>query len=268
MNKNLYQKELKRNRKNLITWTAIIVGFTLMVLSMFPYMEEMGSNMTQLLDKMPEEIKNAMGMDKDTWSSILGFYSTYYGIYIVVLISIYTTSTATGIVSKEEKDKTSEFLLSKPITRSNLFLTKMASLFTLVFIVYVVQLLVAAAGAQIFKTSPMNWNAFWIMHINGLFLILLFTSVGVLLSMFVQPKKNFMGIVVGLTFGSYFINALAKATPAANWIGYITPFNYFNFNVHSPDLAVNYLAAIVTVAISMLLLFVAKRKFETKDIAC
>lgn len=266
MNKNLYQKELKRNRKNLITWTAIIIGFTLMVLSIFPYMQEMGASMTQLMDKMPAELKNAMGMDENSWKSILGFYSTYYGIYIVVLISIYTTSTGTGIVSKEEKDRTSEFLFTKPITRKELFITKMGSLFTLVAITYLAQLIIAVIGIQLFKTNELNWNAFWMIHINGLFLILFFTSIGVLLSMFVQPKKNFMGIVVGITFGSYFINAIAKSTPTTSWLGYFTPFNYFDLNANSPDLGINYLAGTVIVATSIALLYFAKRKFESKDI--
>ncbi len=101
MNKNLFFKELKRNRKNFLIWTAIIIGFTLMVLAIFPSMQEMGKEMESLMSSLPPEIMKAMGMDANTWSNILGFYSTYFGIYIVVLMSIYTTSKATGIVSKE-----------------------------------------------------------------------------------------------------------------------------------------------------------------------
>jgi ABC-2 type transport system permease protein len=76
MNTNLYTKALKRNRKNLITWSLIVVGFTLMILAIFPSMAEMGEDIAKMTDKLPEEITKAMGMDAQTWTSSIGFYST------------------------------------------------------------------------------------------------------------------------------------------------------------------------------------------------
>jgi hypothetical protein len=73
MNKNLYLKELKRNRKNLAIWSTIVVGFTLMVTAIFPYMADMGDNITVLMNSIPEELGKALGMDEETWSSITWF---------------------------------------------------------------------------------------------------------------------------------------------------------------------------------------------------
>jgi hypothetical protein len=39
----------------------------------FPFTQEVGENMAELMDKMPVELIKAMGMDSETWSSILGF---------------------------------------------------------------------------------------------------------------------------------------------------------------------------------------------------
>lgn len=267
MNWNLYRKELKRNRKNLIIWSAIVIGFTLMVTSIFPFMQDMGEDMAALMEKMPAELSKAMGMDAETWSSILGFYSTYYGIYIIVLVSIYTTSTGATIVSKEEKDQTSEFLMTKPISRLDIFKTKMLALFTLSMIIYLVQAIVAFISISIFKGAEVSWEAFITMHLGGLFLMLFFTCTGVILSMYVTPKKNFMGIVVGITFGSYFLNAIGQAADAVNWISYISPFHYMSFQVNDPDYGVNYLSAFVLLAIGGALLYFSFQKYKKKDIA-
>jgi len=266
MNKNLFLKELQRNKKNLMIWSGIVIGLTLMVLAIFPSMADMGEDMAQLMAKMPAELSKAMGMDENTWSSILGFYSTYYGIYIIVLVSIYTTSTGATILSKEEKDRTSEFLMTKPISRLAIFKSKMASLLILSLLIYGIQTISAIIGMSLFSSESVDWSIFTVMHASGLVLVLFFTTIGVLISMFVKPKKNFMGIVVGLTFGSYFINAIAKSTESTEWVGYFSPFHYLDFTISDPDYSFNFLSAIVMLAIGAGLLFFAYKTYLKKDI--
>lgn len=267
MNLNLYSKELKRNRKNLLIWTGIVVAFTFMVLSIFPYMQEMGADMTNLMDKMPAELRKAFGMDEQTWSHILGFYSTYYGIYIVVLISIYTTSTGATIISKEEKDRTSEFLMTRPITRKSVFTSKIAALFTLSIIIYLVQSIASIIGISLFSSGEVNWEIWGIMHIGGFILMLFFTSIGVILSMYIQPKKNFMGMVVGITFGTYFLNAIGQSADAVNWLSYISPFRYMSFTISDPDYQINYLAALFMLLLDIGVLLISFLQFKRKDFA-
>lgn len=266
MNTNLFTKELRRNRKNLSIWSAIVLGFTLMVTAIFPYMAEMGDSITVLMDSIPPELGKALGMDSETWSSILGFYSTYYGVYIIVLVSIFTASTGATIISKEEKDGTSEFLLTRPISRKTIVLTKIASLYTLTLIIFLIQVLVAFIAINAFAVQSVDWGVFAQMHLSGLILVLFFTAAGVLISMFVTPKKNFMGIVVGLTFGTYFLNALGKSADAVNWISYISPFRYLEIT-KDPTVEFNYLGAFVLVVLSTGMLLISNRVYGKKDIA-
>lgn len=267
MNLNLYKKELKRNRRNLLIWTSIVIGFTLMVLAIFPYMAEMGEGLVDLMDKIPAEIAKAMGMDADTWSSILGFYSTYYGVYIIVLVSIFTTSTATVILSKEERDRTAEFLLTRPISRKQIYLSKIASLFTLSIIVFAIQTIVAIIGIHLFGEADIDWSIFAKLQFGGFFLMLLFTVLGVIISMFVSPKKNLMGLVVGLTFGTYILNAVGKSTEATEWISYFSPFNYFDLSISNPDAGFSYLPAMIILLVGGALLVYGYIIYSKKDIA-
>ena len=85
--------------------------------------------------------------------------------------------------------------------------------------------------------------------------------------MFIQPKKNFMGMVVGIVFGSYFLNAIAKAADTVSWIGYISPFHYLDFTVSDPNYSVNYLTVGIMLLTSILLLLVSFKVYEKKDIS-
>lgn len=265
MNTNLYSKELKRNRKNLITWTLIVIGFTALLISIYPSMADMGEDLTQMMEKLPEELGKALGMDADTWTNVLGFYSTYYGIYIILLVGIFTMSTGATIISKEERDRTAEFLLTRPISRKSIFSSKILALLSLMLFIDVIQTVITVILLLIFGTN-VDWHAFSVMHIHGFGLILLFTCLGVLISFFFRPKKNFMGMVVGIIFGCYFINALSKSTDAVSWLGYISPFHYLEFTPLDPNYSVNWVAMAVITAISGVALVVAHRQFQLKDI--
>ena len=262
----LYLKELKRGRKTFFIWTAIVIAFTVMVLSIYPFMQGMGDDLTNMMRNIPDELRKAIGMDEQTWASILGFYSTYFGIYIVLLSGIYTMSTGATILSKEEKEKTAEFLLTRPISRSSVFSTKMMSLFTLTAAIIVLQTIVAAFSFSVASETSVNWENFATMHIHGAVLILFFTALGVLLSMFLNPKTNFMGLVFGIIFGSYFLNAMSKATEATEWMGYISPFNYVDFNVGDPNYGVNVWGAITLIILGTVCIIFARFKYEGRDI--
>jgi len=179
VNRNLYFKEIKRNRKSLIIWSIIIFWFTILVLSLFPYMKDLNKEMSVMMDKMPEALSKTLGLNSQTFNSILGMYNTYYGIYIIVLLSIYASSTGATIFSKEERNK---------------------------------------------------------------------------------------GIMVGLVFGSYFINTIAKVAETVNWLGYISPFHYLDFEVTSPTYSLNVLQLGVMLFICALLLIASCRIFNKKDI--
>jgi len=267
MNRNLYSKELKRNRTILAIWSAIVIGFTILVMSLFPYMKNMGDEMAIMMSRLPEGMTKAMGINAQTFNSILGMYNTYYGIYIIVLLSIYTSSTAATILSKEEKNKTAEFLLTKPISRKNIFNTKLLVLFTLTFSAFFVQTITAIIFTISFGEAQVKWSVFTTMHTHGLILILFFTCVGLSLSMLIKPKKNFMGMMVGIVFGSYFLNTIAKAADTVSWIGYISPFHYLDFAVSDPNYSINFTLVGIILFVSILLLIVSYKIYEKKDIS-
>jgi ABC-2 type transport system permease protein len=256
MNYALYTKELKRNRKNTAIWTAIVLGFTLLIQSIYPSFAEMGENMASLMSSMPEEFARAFGMDENTWNSINGFYSTYYGIYITLLMGIFTASTGATILGKEERDGTAEFLLTQPLSRGAVAGTKLAVLGSLFLLIYTIQTVVAILGMNLFGGN-FDWAPFIAMHVHGFFLVAFFTAVGVLMGSFLSVKVNFMGPVVGLIFGSYFLNAISQAAEGVEKLGYISPYHYLSLMLDQGELEINgpacagfAIAAIILVSIS------------------
>jgi len=245
----------------------IVVGLTLMVMAIFPYMGEMIASKADMMKSLPEGLTKAMSLDPDSWNTILGLCNVYFPIYIVVMMSIFAASTGASIVSNEEKNKTAEFLLTKPLSRKDIFISKMVSLFSLVLLIFIIQTLVAFIGIRSFGESTASSNLFFKMQFNGLMLMLFFTSICVLISMLMTAKSNFMGLVVGIVFGSYFIDAISKVTDKTNWLGYFSPYHYFGFQISNPDYGFDFVKMGLMVLVCFLLLYLSYFLYNKKDIS-
>ena len=75
-----------------------------------------------------------------------------------------------------------------------------------------------------------------------------------------------MGLVVGVIFGSYFLNAVSKSAESVEWLGYISPFHYLEFTPLASDYSVNWIGMVVMIALSGASLFWAIQIFKKKDI--
>lgn len=263
---NLYSKELKRSLRNLSIWTLVVVFLTLTTMAMYPYMKDMGDSMQGMMKMMPEAMLKAFGIDPQMWTSILGIYNSYYGFYLILLMGIYSGTNGANATSREQREKTAEFLLTKPITRSQIFWTKMANVLTMLILIFGIQTFSAYMGIITFGGEGVSWTTFAIMHFHGFVLIFFFTALGVMLSMLLKAKLNFMGTIVGIVFGSYFLDAISKAVEQVKWLGYLSPNHYLNFNIFTPGYGINLPGIIIFFVMSLGLIIGSYFLFQKKDI--
>ncbi|GLR18720.1 ABC transporter permease subunit [Portibacter lacus] len=263
---NLYSKELKRGIKYLLIWATVLVILTITTMSMFPYIKDAGESMSSIMNMMPPAMLKAFGIDANMFTSIIGLYNTYYGFYLVLLMGIYSGTNGATIISKEQRVKTAEFLMTKPITRGQVYFTKMMVLFTLLALIFTIQVCFAYLGVKIFGEVNVNWSVFRTMHIHGLGLLVFFTALGVFISMLVKRKVNFMGVIVGVVFGSYFIDAISKAVSQVKWLGYISPNHYLDFNIFAPGFELRVVNLAVFLLMSLALIVASYFIFKKKDI--
>ncbi len=109
---NIYRRELSINRTGLLIWTLILAALGVMVLGFFPALAQQAASLDQLLSSMPRSLLLAFGLEKISMTDIMGFYATKQYTTITLFGSIYVILLSSSMLSKEEGDKTIEFLLS------------------------------------------------------------------------------------------------------------------------------------------------------------
>ena len=218
----LVKHELRQGRTALLIWTAAI-GFLLTVcVFLFPEMKGEMENIGDMFGSMGA-FSDAFGMDQLNFGTLVGFYAIECGNVLGLGGAFYAAICAAGILSKEEKDKTAEFLLSHPVSRTSILIQKLIAVVVQITVMnLVVYLLSVGSMAVIGETIP--WKEINLMHLAYYFLQLELGGICFGISAFL--RKGSLGAGLGVAVMLYFANLISNMAEAAEFLKYITPFAY------------------------------------------
>jgi ABC-2 type transport system permease protein len=270
MNTNIYFKELKRNRTPFIVWSIIIAVLISWGMFFYPVLME-GDTMKQMTalfeNPFMKRMMAAFGADVGKLTNILGFYSTYNGIYFTLLGSIYSILFASRVVAKEEHERTAEFLLTKPVTRIEVMLSKLLAWLTYLLGLNFVIVITAFIGLEMVKGDQVYpVRAFLIMSCYSFLLMVLFGTIGLFLSILMKRGRSITSIALGIVLGGYFIDAVSKITRETNVIGYLSPFKFVDNDVLRAGYGFEWWRLLYLIGLSLVLAGLSMVIYKKKDI--
>lgn len=223
---NIFLHELRAYRKSTVVWTVSLVALVALFLSMYPSFSRDADEFKQMLEGFPVELRKAIGLSVDSIATLLGFFS-YAFTYIKLAGAIQAMNLGTSILSKETRDKTADFLLTKPVTRAQIVTSKLLAAFVslvLTNIVFIVGTMVIAAAV-----AGNNFSRKELILVSGsLFIIqLMFLALGIIVSAAFPKIKSVISVSLGTVFG-FFIIGMVSSTTDDKALRYFTPFNYFD----------------------------------------
>ena len=267
MNSNLFLKEMRRNALSLLVWMIIITLFITGTMALYHTFLENQSKILGMMSIIPKEALQFKGISNfDDLLSVLGFYSVNNVIYMMVLGSIFAIVLSSNILLKEEYNKTAEYLLTRPLTRSEIFFSKLAVVFINILILNFVTALAGFISMEVVKDGPYSFRAFLILSLYTLLLNLLFASVGLFISTLVRRAKPITTFSIGLVLILYFIYTLSKITEGASKIGFLSPFRFADTNAINPAYSIDIWHLAYFIGFSLLLTGISYMLYKRKDI--
>lgn len=225
---NMFLHELKSNRKSTMIWICSLVGVTILFMSMFPSISKESAGLEQIMNNFPEEIRLAFGLTSFNLSTLLGFYG-YIFTYIVLCGAIQAMNLGISILSIEVREKTADFLLTKPVARKQIISSKLLAALTCIIITNIIFIISAFLSAEAVKTESYSIKVFFMVSITLLFVQLIFLALGVIISAAINKIKSVLPISLGVVFGLFIINLFGSVI-GDDKIRYITPFKYFDIS--------------------------------------
>ncbi len=224
MKLNIYLHELNGYRKSTVLWTVTLVLVVLLFMSIYPAFSKDVTAFKSILEGLPESVRNAIGLEINQFFSLLGFYS-YLFLYIKLLGAIQAMNLGIGIISKEVRDKTADFLLTKPVSRVTILVAKMMAALTCIVFTNVIFLLLTNLIVSSTSTEPFSSKTLLVLSLTLFFLQLLFLSLGFMIAAVVQKIKAVLPVTLCVVFMFFLLNLFGSAT-GDNLPRYLTPFQY------------------------------------------
>ncbi|MGN1083018.1 MAG: ABC transporter permease subunit, partial [Candidatus Avispirillum sp.] len=120
--------ELRQGRTSFIIWTASVALLLAVCVFLFPEMKGQAQDIGDMFSSMGS-FTAAFGMDRLNFGTLAGYYAIECGNVLGLGGAFFAAMCAAGILSKEEKDRTAEFLLTHPVSRARIVSEKLAAVF-------------------------------------------------------------------------------------------------------------------------------------------
>lgn len=267
INRYLFLKELKSNATGLLVWTAVITFLITATMALYSIFLENNAKILAMVSILPEGTLQFKGISNfNDLFSVLGFYSANNVIYMLVLGSIYSIVLASNILLREEYGRTAEYLLSWPVTRSQVYFSKLSAVFINILIINVVTTVAGYISLEVCKKEAYSVDAFLVLSFYTLLLHLFFGSLGMFLSVQVKRPRPITTVSIALVMVLYFIFTISNITHNLSWAGYISPYKFIDLDVVNPEYRINMYNILYFTGFSFLLIGISRRMYLRKDI--
>lgn len=258
----IVKHELRQGKTSFLIWTAS-VGFLLTVcVFLFPEMKGEMDGVSEMFSSMGS-FTAAFGMDKLNFGTLMGYYAIECGNVLGLGGAFYAALCAVGILTKEERDRTAEFLLTHPVSRVRIITEKLIAVLIQITAMNVI-IYALSVGSMAAIGEDILWTEMNLLHLA--YYILQMELAGICFGISAFTRKGNVGIGLGIAAIMYFLNLIANIAEVAGFLKYITPFGYCDGAdiVTSGSLDITMVA--VGITIGMISIIAAYMKYIRKDI--
>lgn len=218
----LIKHELRQGWKSLLIWTISIGFFVAMCVFMYPEMESEMENVDDLFSSMGA-FTAAFGMDRLNFGTLIGFYAVECGNILGIGGSFFASLIGISILSKEEKERTAEYLLTHPISRTRIITEKLASVMIQIVIMNAV-IFILSITSTVMIGEDIPWKEISLLHLA--YFLIQIELAGICFGISAFLRNGGIGIGLGIAAVMYFLNIVANISESVEFLKYITPFGY------------------------------------------
>lgn len=262
---NVVGRELRARYKSLLIWASGIVLLLVASMAKFDTLSKGGIEMKRLLDQFPPVIQGIFGMNGLDISSLAGYFGVIF-LYIAIMLAVQAGLLGADLVAGEERDRTVEFLHTKPRGRGALLTAKLSAGVVMLAILNGVTLTATLVLARNYASFDESLDELLLFNAAYGVLQVLFFAVGVSVAAVSRRPKVAPRVVTGLVMMMYLVYVITTLQPGLRGLGSISPLVHLDAKqiIASSSLEIGWVAGFVSAAIVCVV--VAYIRYRRRDL--
>jgi ABC-2 type transport system permease protein len=263
---NSILRELKSHRNSLIFWSIGMVALIGSSMAKYAAYQTTGQSMTNLMAQFPKMIQTVFGINGFDLSKASGYYGVIY-MYITLMAGIHAVLLGSDLISKEERDKTSEFLFVKPISRTSAVTAKLIAGVLNLIVFNLVTTISSIYLVDYFNKGESVNHEILILTIGLFFLQLIFFSIGTMMAGINKKPKAVGGAATSILLVTFFLSFLVNLSDKLENLKYLTPFKYFDAKSIVASNKLDLLYIVLSLTISAIFLIGTYYFYDDRDLS-
>ncbi|MBO9129397.1 ABC transporter permease subunit [Bacillus sp. 165] len=223
---NIFLREMKAHRKAIIIWCIGVIFLIASGMGKYVGLSSSGQSMNDIMAQMPKSLQAIMGVGSLDISKASGYYGILF-VYLVLMATIHAAMLGATIISKEERDKTAEFLFVKPVSRNQVIISKLLAAFANILIFNIVSLVSSIIIVGKYSNGESVGGDIIITIVGMLMLQLIFLAVGTAIAAAYKKPKKAASLSTGVLLIAYILSVAIDLNDKLEFLKYITPFKYY-----------------------------------------
>lgn len=220
------------NRKSLLTWAITLPLLSFFFMLMYPALFKEMESFIKVLESFPIEFRNAFGLSGDSFNNILGFYS-FILTYILVAGGVQAMNLGVSSLSMEVRDKTCDFLYSKPVSRIKIMYSKVLCILAQIIITniafYLISFITLSSINSSMGLNSLDLKQFFFLTFSLFMIQVFFACIGLFVSAFLKRIRTVLPVSLGIVFFFYIIFVLNQTLKLES-LSFMSPFGYFELS--------------------------------------
>lgn len=226
---NVFKRELKSNFKALLIWASAMFLMGLIGFGEYGIIMVGDSNvdMGVIIDMMPRVVQVMFGMGTLSVNTPEGWYVCMF-LWCALIAFLHAALLGANIISKEESDKTSEFLYTKPIKRNAVITGKIfAAVIYIAAVVFACWVSIVLVFNKYIKDTDLYADI--PLTLLGMFLTsLIFFFIGLFMSAVFTVRGKAAQYSAITVVAAYLISVMIEMVGNIDYLSFISPFRYFD----------------------------------------
>ncbi len=262
----MIKRELKYNFKSFILWTIVlIVLFALVFLLYSTFISsENIDNINELMKVFPEDVLKMFNLDITHIDTAFGWMETEGFIFILLITGVYSAMLGGSILTKEEDDKTIEYLHSLPVKRSQIVISKIVS--GLIYVVLMILLLGIANFICLSILEDFDKKTFIILSITPILSNIVIFSLALFISSFTHKTKKVLPINLAIVFISYILLTVSELSDKVRFIKYFSVYTLADTRGVILNNSVKIIYIVLSIVITIVLVTLTYIHYKRKEL--